>query len=62
MRRRFLKLQGKRAGELKFAKDLPMRCLNKLGLLEGPPWELGECVPESCDALCLHFEATLLRH
>lgn len=41
-------------------KDLPMRSLNKLGVLEGSSWKLGECVAEGRDALCLHFEATLL--
>jgi len=41
-------------------KAVPMRSLNKLGVLEGSSWKLGECVAEGRDALCLHFEATLL--
>jgi hypothetical protein len=44
----------------KSVKDLPMRSLDKLGVLEGAPRKLRERVTECRDALRLHFEATLL--
>jgi hypothetical protein len=43
-------------------KELPVSGLDVSGVLDDRPRKLGEGVAESCHALRLHFEATLLRH
>jgi len=39
-----------------------MRSLYELGILQGSPGKLRECVAERVDSLRLHLEPGLLRH
>jgi hypothetical protein len=39
-----------------------MSGLNICGVLDHTAWQLGKCIAEGSNTLCLHFEPALLRH
>jgi hypothetical protein len=62
VKRRFLKSKVNVKMKRKGNENVPMRSLDELWVFYCPPRQLREGITEGIDALCLHFEAGLLRH